>query len=321
MRALRLEAFNELNLLEVDLPVAEQDDILLKVSHCALCRTDAKMFHQGQRDLVLPRILGHEVFGFNEQTGERFVIWPGEACGVCEECLKGHENLCSQMRIMGFHRDGGFAEYLSVSKSSVIPVPENLPGHLACLAEPLASTLNALEQARVEKNERILIYGGGPVGLLMSLAAQSLGATAFVVEKNPPKLRKSEKFRSSLAIEGSPECRLKDFDVVVNAAPSLSIFHEGMSKLRSGGCFCLFSGFTGEGTFPVSILNEIHYRQLRLAGAYGSTRRHMKKAVLLLNLFQESVSYLVEEVIELDQIPLALEAILSGDTLKFVAKI
>ena len=70
----------------------------LKVLFCAVCRTDAKMWSQGHRDLVLPRVLGHEMVVLHEESGTQYTVWPGQHCGQCMYCLQGRENLCQQMK-------------------------------------------------------------------------------------------------------------------------------------------------------------------------------------------------------------------------------
>lgn len=320
MKALKLEKTGVLNLIQAPLPEAGPGEVLLNVSYCALCRTDAKMFQQGQRDLVLPRILGHEIYGYEEKSGKNYVVWPGKACGACSQCRRGSENLCPNMHILGFHEDGGLAEAVVVPQTGLIPVPEDLPGHLACLAEPLACGMNALEQARVSGKEKILIYGGGPVGLMLALAAQTRGAEPFVLEKNPSKFERSASFRQQTGIKGGLECLLSEFDVIINAAPSSETFAHGIPKLISGGCFCLFSGLTSEYSVPVSLLNEIHYRQLHVTGAYGCTREQMRKALHILSEHGKSIASLIEEQISPERVPSVLEKVLSGQVMKFIVQ-
>jgi D-arabinose 1-dehydrogenase-like Zn-dependent alcohol dehydrogenase len=320
MKALRLREKGQLSLEETPLPQLHDYEVLIKISHCAVCRTDAKAWRYGQRDLVLPRILGHELCGEKEATGDRFAVWPGKSCGTCQQCLSGFENLCPDMQILGFHRDGGFAEYVSVPRASLISVPQDLPGHIACLAEPLACGINALRQARLSPHTTILIVGGGPAGLLMALAAKALGAQPFILEINPLKLQKSEQFRIRAGIEGGTECMRLGFDSIVNAAPSLDSFINGVPKLKAGGCFCIFSGFSQSKTVPVTLLNEIHYRQLQVVGAYGCTHSQMQEALPILFEYRESVELLIEECITLEQVPQALEDILSQQRLKYVVK-
>lgn len=101
-----------------------------------LCRTDLKIIRHGHRDLTLPRVPGEEVVGevvplggdSPIAVGDRVYVYPGVWCGVCPSCCRGAENLCRKMRIMGFHRDGGFAEYVAAPLQSLIPVPDGLRG-------------------------------------------------------------------------------------------------------------------------------------------------------------------------------------------------
>lgn len=320
MKSLLLEAVGRLRPADVPSPQPGPEEVLLRLSHCAVCRTDGKMWCEGHRDLVLPRILGHEICAVDEENGGRFVVWPGKACGECAPCRSGLENLCRKMTILGFHRDGGYAERLAAPGSSLIPVPAGLDGHLACLAEPLGCTLNALEQTRLSRGESILIYGGGSMGLFMAMAARELGADPFLVETNQRKLERSKGFRTHFGISGGADISRTEFDAAVNAAPALNTLSDGLSKLKSSGCFCLFSGFPNAGLIPAGLINEIHYRQLHLVGAYGCTRKHMAEAIRMLQHCQSSVERLIEGTLELDQVPTVLPRVLSGEAFKFVVE-
>jgi len=145
------------------------------------------------------------------------------------------------MSILGFHKNGGYAEFVAAPASSLIAVPADLPGHLACLAEPLASALNALEQIKLSRGTSILIYGGGALGLLMAMAAREAGAEPFVVETNQRKLERSQEFRSSFGIAGGLDCRRTEFDAVINATPNFTTFPDGLSKLSNRSVGANFS--------------------------------------------------------------------------------
>lgn len=321
MKCLQLERPGRLHLLRKSLPAPEAGEVLLRVLHCALCRTDAKMFQQGHRDLQLPRVLGHECCGLDPETGERFVIWPGSSCGDCERCRSGEQNLCRDMRIVGFHRDGGLAEFLAAEKTSLIPVPPALPSETACLAEPLACALNALDQAALGKGDRLLIYGAGPVGLLMALAAASMGVDTAVAERRPEKLLRTEEFRAMLGIRVETTGNPSEYDAVINAAPATETFTDGLAKLRPGGCFCLFSGLSdATATIPIHAINDIHYRQLRVTGAYGCTLEQIRQAVGLLSTHRLQAGLLIERKIHLEQVPEVIPEVLSGNTLKLVVE-
>lgn len=318
VRTILLKQIGLLQLEEVPEPIPAPGLTLLRVSRCALCRSDAKMWAHGHRDLALPRVLGHEICGTLERSGDRFVVWPGESCGQCLHCSRMAENLCTDMKILGFNRDGGLAEKVLVAESSLIGVPAGLSDEVACLAEPMGCAFNALEQAQTRAGDAVLILGGGPVGLLMALAAKSLGASPLVVDTSAEKLLKSEAFRTRLEIRACSGCENGLFDVAVNACPSVDALAKGISLLKSGGCFCLFSGLPGDIEFSVKSLNEIHYRQLRLVGAYGCTRAQMAQAMTVLNEFQAEARLLIEEEIPLHRTAEGLRKVISGKSLKIV---
>ncbi len=318
MKAIQLQAVQTLACIQTPRPEVRPGEVLLRVKTCALCRTDAKMWRQGHRDLILPRVLGHEICGEIKDVRGLFVVWPGASCGTCPACISGSENLCAQMRISGFHRDGGLAEYVAVPEPSLIRTPSDLAPEIACLAEPLACALNALELADLAPGEHVLIYGAGPVGLLMALAARSLEAFPLLAEKDPRKLSLSARFRSAAGITADQETQRIDFDVVINAAPALDPFTDGIQRLRSGGRYCLFSGLPSEDSIGAHLLNEIHYRQLRCVGAYGCTRRQMEKALILLRTHAAAVSCLIQERIPLETVQAAFPRMLDGHALKLI---
>jgi threonine dehydrogenase-like Zn-dependent dehydrogenase len=320
VKTLVLENIGELRMKDLPRPQVEAGMVELRVSHCAVCRTDLKMWRQGHRDLVMPRILGHEVAGTLENTGDRYVVWPGECCGKCDHCTANAENLCASMRILGFHRDGGCAEYVAVPKSVLVAIPPSLPGFVACLAEPLACGLNALDLAGLGPGQSILILGAGPVGLLMAMAAHDLGARVLLHDINPMKLALSAQFRRKLALEPVALHQVSRVDVAVNACPAMDAVLCGVTSLASGGCYCLFSGVTNGGSFPVDLLNQIHYRQLRVVGAYGCTRGQMARAVQLLRKYCTEVELLVDRRIPIEQAARELPAMMNREVLKYVVE-
>lgn len=318
MRSLLLDRIGSLRMQSAPEPVPGPREVLLKVHHCAVCRTDAAIWARGHRDLVPPRIPGHEIHGMISGSRKRFVVWPGNACGECPPCRHGAENLCREMRIIGFHEDGGFADYVAVPKSGLIAVPDDLPGELACMAEPMACVLNGLEQAGAMPGDRVLIFGAGPVGLMAGLAVRAMGGEPFIEEINPRRIEQVKRFLDGAGIELLSEDAPIDVDRALNAAADSATLTRGFARLKPGGTFCLFSGLIAGETLSLSALNSIHYRQLRLVGAYGCTRMQMVKALGVLAEHRETVKLLIEARISLDRVPAVLPSILAGESLKYI---
>lgn len=321
MKALRLHNVGQLSLDDVTLPQPSREETVVKVRYCALCRTDAKMWQKGQRDLALPRVLGHEVAGIEQTWGRDVVIWPGVACGRCRFCSEGSENLCPDIRIMGFNRDGGLAQAMIVPMESLIPVPPGVSARLACMAEPLACCVNALHQIETRPGHRILVFGAGPVGLFMALAAQSLSAQAFIVEKEPARLAQSQVYLASLGVPADILPPANGFDAAINACAATETLSIGLRAVRAGGSFCLFSGLPQEETVTTDVINEIHYRQLRVAGAYGCTRSQLQEALDIIRRYEKDVELLIESEITLEEAAGHLQRIADGQALKVLVRI
>ncbi len=260
----------------------EPDEAMVRVSVTGVCRTDLKLIRNGHRDLILPCIPGEEVVGRVIQTGtqvtnfapgDRVYIYPGQWCGKCHCCRNGAMNLCGDMRIMGFHRPGGFAEFVTVPAQSLIHIPESLPDDEAIFAEPLSCCLNALQLARLRPGESIGVWGAGPAGTLLVRAAAALGAKPFSVEPDP---RRRELLATPLLSPG------QKVHVCVVATGSTEAYREAIQSLLPRGRLVLFSGLPpAETRLPVDF-NELHYREQTLVGAYGCAYQHGEQALRLL---------------------------------------
>jgi len=300
-----------------DRPAAQDGMTRLAVEYCGICRTDAKMWRTGHRDLVLPRVPGHELAG-RDQNGRLFTVWPGKSCGLCRHCLAGRENLCDGMQIMGFHFDGGFSRHLLAPTASLITVPADMPSHLACFAEPAGCALNALEKLGLGAGERLAIYGGGTLGLIAALAAGTMGARPLVIENNPGKIAKSEAFRQTAQVACSIATQDDEFDAVLNACPDPEAFVQGLARLARGGRCAFFSGLTGGGHLPADGINLIHYKEAAVFGAYGLTRRHMAAALALIGRYPRAFELLVEAIVPPHDVERRFSDLLEGRSFKTI---
>ncbi|MCF8130739.1 MAG: nicotinate-nucleotide--dimethylbenzimidazole phosphoribosyltransferase, partial [Deltaproteobacteria bacterium] len=289
----------------------------LKVQYCATCRTDAKMWNEGHRDLVLPRVLGHELIA-SEGDGKCFAIWPGRTCGECAYCLSGRENLCEEMKIMGFHHDGGFSGHVMAPSKSLIPVDDHIPLHVASLAEPVGCVQNALEPLQPQKGERIIIYGGGSVGLMAALACREMGVIPLVVEKDEKKIERSREFQRAENIIVQKETTDSEFDMALNACADPTAFSMCVAKLAKGGRLSFFGGLTKNKEIETNLLNLMHYKEMTLKGAYGLTRKNMRDGLDLIVKKPGSFEKLIEEIITPERAAAFMPDILSGKTLKYV---
>ncbi len=289
----------------------------LKVLYCAICKTDAKMWNQGHRDLVFPRVLGHEVVAVDKR-GHRFALWPGTACGSCGYCNRGRENLCENMKILGFHNDGGFAETVIVPDASLVPLPAAIPDHIACFTEPVGCVFNALGKLDLEHGHRVIVYGGGTVGLIAALVCRDMGAVPLVIEKSEKKIASIGKFLEATGISCVKDTVDSEFDAVMNACPDFIAFNLGIAKVAKGGKISFFSGITKNEHVETNLLNLLHYKEVNLTGAYGLTKKNMEDALPFMARNCSFLEKLVEDIVPLELVPELMQNVLSGSSLKYI---
>ncbi|SFV32918.1 hypothetical protein SAMN05660895_1497 [Thermoflavifilum thermophilum] len=154
-------------------------DVLVKVHRIGLCGTDYHAYRGEQPYFTYPRLLGHElgveVIATGEDVqqiavGDRCAVRPYLACGRCDACLRGYTNACEQMRVLGVHVDGGLQLYLKLPAAQLHPSALLSYDELA-LVEPLSIGAHAVQRARLQADDRVLILGAGPIGLAVATFA------------------------------------------------------------------------------------------------------------------------------------------------------
>ncbi|SDO36273.1 nicotinate-nucleotide--dimethylbenzimidazole phosphoribosyltransferase [Desulforhopalus singaporensis] len=299
-------------------PVTGPGRAVLKVVCCAVCRTDAKMWRQGHRDLKLPRVLGHEVAAVDEATGALYTVWPGESCGNCQYCRAGRENLCDEMKITGFHTDGGFATYLSVAKSSLIEVKERMEPRYVTFCEPVGCVINGLSLVSAHQGGKVVVYGGGVLGVLAALVLREKGYRVVVIERSQEKIGRIKVVCDTNGISVVKDSVEADFDLAINCCDSHIAFSLCITKLKKSGKLIFFSGLKKNEELDTNLLNLIHYKELEIYGAYGPRREHMVEALAFCSRQQDNLAMLVEEVIRVEEVERVLPHVLSGNSLKYI---
>jgi 2-desacetyl-2-hydroxyethyl bacteriochlorophyllide A dehydrogenase len=205
MKAIRLtQPGHPLELQEVPVPVPGPRDVLVRVKAAGICHSDAH--YRAGRSLVrpLPLTLGHEVAGVVEKVGaEVSQFKPGDrvcvhylaSCGMCEYCQRGNEQFCVSGAMMGKYRDGGYAEFVVMPARSVFRVPQEVPfAQGAILMCSSATSLHALNKARLRAGQTVAVFGVGGLGLSAIQLAKVFGARqVFAVDIKPSKLAWAER--------------------------------------------------------------------------------------------------------------------------------
>ena len=172
-------------------PVAAPGEIVVRVAACGVCGTDLHIL-DGTYHAAYPLVPGHELSGTVVEVGEGVKgIAPGEhiamnpnlACRRCRQCRRGRPHLCESPQAVGVTRDGGFGELCAMPAELAVPLPEGMPLEQAALMEPMSCCLHGLEVAPPRPGDRVIILGGGTVGLLMTQLVKLLGAAEVAVSE------------------------------------------------------------------------------------------------------------------------------------------
>jgi 2-desacetyl-2-hydroxyethyl bacteriochlorophyllide A dehydrogenase len=203
------------------------------VGFAGICGTDYHLF-AGDLTAAYPLVSGHEFSGTvaalgpdvrEWRAGDRVAVDPTLYCGHCYHCLRRQANHCDQWGAIGDSRPGGLAEYVVVPARNLYRVEEHEALDEAALTEPLACVVWGIERLRVRPSDRVLIFGAGPMGLLMTqMLDRSPAADLVVVDMQAPKLETARLLGAAATFEAGPNndeelidrSHGRKFDVVVD---------------------------------------------------------------------------------------------------------
>ena len=175
------------------------DEVRLRIDAVGICGSDMHAYHGHDPRRIPPIILGHEFAGVvveGAYLGKRFTGNPLIACGVCDYCVQGRSNLCSNRSMVGMTRPGAYAEYMTIPTKCLVEIPPEMSVTRAALTEPAATALHALHMAQRASNRpvqecRMLVIGGGAIGMFMALLLNNYGARNVLVAETNARRRAS----------------------------------------------------------------------------------------------------------------------------------
>jgi len=212
MRSVVIHGPGRLEVVHEGLGPLAPGHVRVKLIQGGICGSDLAAYLGTSPMVRYPRVIGHELVGEVVETapgdrrwlGRRVVVEPLFSCGACYPCRIGRYNACAELKVMGVHVDGGLRELFDVPVENLHEVPEEMPSSVAVLAEPLTIALQALTRARASNGERVLVFGAGPIGLLVLQAAVSyLKAEAMVVDVREDRLQAARRLGASAVYDVS----------------------------------------------------------------------------------------------------------------------
>ena len=296
MKAAVLHGKEQIKIEEVAERALRPGEVRIRIEAALTCGTDLKVFKRGYhaKMIVPPAVFGHELAGVISEghadargwsVGERVVVANSAPCGGCFYCGQGQENLCDDLLFL----NGAYAE------SIVVParlVEKNLlrlqPGTSfrdAALTEPLACVVQGVEECRLQRGERVLVIGAGPIGLMFVALAHQAGCAVQVLGRGENRLKKARALGAEAAVQndsvdGVPEGLLagRQFDVVIEAVGKPSMWEAAVKLVRKGGRVNFFGGCPAGTTVSLDT-SRLHYSNLTLLASFHHTPRAIRRAL------------------------------------------
>ena len=291
------------NIIVQQVPITRRQ-VTLKVSACAVCGYDVRVFRNGHRKVSPPVILGHEICGEIQKdirvgegrtinAGSRVAVCPLIPCLNCPYCQVGDYNLCMKLKEIGSTSDGGFAQYVTIPEQVVkigglVPVPDSLTDEEAALLEPLACCLNSFSHMLpLAKSSTVVIIGDGPMGLIhLQLFKRLSSSRVAVVGKVPSRMEKSKAMGADAVFAYSHEtvADVLDFTgassgagAVVVATSNPAAFELATKVSGRNSKINVFAGMPSRQTFLLDV-NWLHYNQISITGTFSSTPKMLEQA-------------------------------------------
>ena len=249
MKALVYTRPGEMQLLDRPMPEPAAGEVVLKIEAVGICGSDMHAWHGHDPRRQPGLVLGHEFVGTIAQTaaagfaaGTRWTGNPLITCGTCEYCAQGRNNLCANRTMVGMTRPGAYAEFMSIPAASLVAMPQEMPATVAALTEPAATAWHAINLsmralARPLHECRVLVIGGGAIGMLAALLLRHLGVRGLTVtELNPLRRQALQQAVACEAIDPRAQPLPESaFDHVMDAVGSKATRAQAFAAVKPGG--------------------------------------------------------------------------------------
>ena len=296
MKALRWHGVKDLRVEQIEEPKALPGKVKIKVEWCGICGSDLHEYTAGPIFIPAdkphpitgeqaPVVMGHEFSGqvvevgegvTRLQKGDRVVVEPIFNCGQCTACRQGKYNLCDKMGFLGLAGGGGgFSEYVAADEHIVHKIPDTVSYEQGALVEPSAVALYAVRQSKLKVGDKAVVFGAGPIGLLVIEALKASGASEiYAVELSAERSAKAIELGAQVINpKETPDVveeihRLTDggADVVFEVTGVPPVLEQALEAVRIGGELMIVSIFEKEA--PIQP-NKIVMQERSISGIIG----------------------------------------------------
>lgn len=291
---------DDIHIEDVPKPNIGPGELLLRVVAVGLCGSDIDKITY---EAVPPgTVLGHEVVGTvaglgegveDFRVGERVIVAHHVACEECHYCERGSFSKCPLFRATNLH-PGGFAEFIRVPEPNVrmgtFAIPDGVSFERIVFTEPLACCVRAIERARLQSGDIVLIVGMGTIGLFLTQLVKLMGAKVLGIDLLTDRLEFAKGFGADAVINPSLDpiedivqetTEGRGVDTIISTVASQPVLDQALSLVRDGGMIHFFAGKRGGLNVNLD-LNELYEREVGIITTYSSSPRALREAFRLI---------------------------------------
>jgi (R,R)-butanediol dehydrogenase/meso-butanediol dehydrogenase/diacetyl reductase len=310
----------------------EPGEVRIDVAYTGICGTDLHILHGAMDQRVtLPAVIGHEMSGRVADIGAGVTGWavgdpvtvmPLDWCADCPACHRGFTHICQQLNFMGIDSAGSLQSSWTVPARHLVRLPPDLALPVAALVEPTAVAVHDIRRGGVEAGEKVLVVGGGPVGLLIALAARAVGAQVLVLELDEHR----RGIAQSIGIDvldppDNPVLAVQEWtdgvgaDIAFEVSGSAGGVTTSVQALAVRGRLVM----VGIHSVPREVdLFRVFWRELTVIGARVYERGDFDAAVQLLSTGRIPADALISRIVPLDDAAEALAVLERGEAMKIL---
>ncbi|MFQ5827947.1 MAG: zinc-binding dehydrogenase [Candidatus Methylomirabilia bacterium] len=340
MKAVVFYGPGQLRYEEVPVPAPREGEVLVRIDAALTCGTDVKTFRHGHPVMIphVPTVFGHELAGTVSGVGrgvrsvreaDRVVAANSAPCDECPLCQAGKANLCEDLLFV----NGAYGEYIVIpprlAAKNLVRIHDDLPAARAAFAEPLACALLGIHRGGVQSGQTVAVFGHGPVGCLLTMAAHAKKARVLLVGKAGWRLERIRDLGLAECLDAAgahdivSEIRAltggRGVDVAVDATGRPEVWEQAITSVARGGTVVFFGGCPPGSAVRLDT-RRAHYDELTLVGAFHHTPEVIRQAVELLESGAIVPDGLITHRMGLSEVPRALEMMARGQALKVLIR-
>ncbi|NEU31271.1 alcohol dehydrogenase catalytic domain-containing protein [bacterium LRH843] len=318
MKQAILTSIGSIMVKEVEQREIAPGEVLIELEVCGLCGSDLHIFEGDHPVIGPPTVMGHEFSGRviqvgshvkSLQLGDYVAGIPGVGCGICEHCTMGNFNLCHELKVIGGHIPGAFAEFIIVPEENLIKIPEQFTATEGAMVESLAVAVHAVHHFSKVEGQTFAVLGAGPIGLLTLQVLKVFGAKNVIVS-DPNKIRRhlSKELDADVSVDPLQEdlhekviktVGLMGLDGAVDCAGSEKTLHQALSITKNGGEIVIAAIFGESPKLPMRLLQR---GERKLYGTQMYRKEDFEIAIKLIETKKVNINALITHRFEINQI-------------------